>query len=74
MDLTQPIFSNYHSQYHSNSIDPTINYMAYKNKILCLPHYLVFLLSNGDIDGDEELEEDSELYEDTESYEADSTQ
>ena len=43
---------------HSSSLDHTIDYMNYKDDILCLPHYLCSLMSDSST-----LEEDETFYE-----------
>jgi len=59
-------------QYHSNGLDPTIDYMGSKDTILCIPYYLVSLLSVdiGDRD-DEGDEEDVWIDADDDSVDAD---
>ena len=44
-------------QYHSNGLDPTIDYMTYRKNVLCLPHYLVSLLVERDVDESDESDE-----------------
>ena len=43
---------------HSSSLDHTIDYMNYKDDILCLPHYLCSLMCDSST-----LEEDETFYE-----------
>ena len=53
--------------FHSNGLDPTINYMKYKKDILCLPYYLCSLMEptvDEAVTDEEITEEDSELDED----------
>ena len=53
--------------FHSNGLDPTINYMKYKKDILCLPYYLCSLMESTvdeAVTEEEITEEDSELDED----------
>ena len=59
--------------FHSKDLDPTINYMKYKNDILCLPYYLCSLMepnvdeeeTEEEITEEEVNDEDEELDEDT---------
>ena len=48
----------YYLSMHSSSLDHTIDYMNYKDDILCLPHYLCSLMSDSST-----LEEDETFYE-----------